>query len=372
MKILLALLRKEFKQIFRDPMIIRIIFIVPVIQLLILPFAADFEIQNINVGIIDHDHSDYSREIVQKIEFSEYFNLTGYSNSYNEAVGWLENENADLFIEIPANFESRLIREKGTDIFMGVNAVNGTKGNIGAAYAMNVIRKINQQIQSQWIDFPSEYSNQSIRVKHSNWYNPYSNYQKFMVPGILAILLTLVGVFLSAVNIVREKEIGTIEQLNVSPIRKTQFILGKIIPFWILGIVILTIGLIVSYIVHSIVPGANIGVLYLFAFVYLVSILGFGLLLSNYTETQQQAMMVAFFFMMIFILMSGLFTPIESMPDWAQYIARLNPVTYMVDVMRMVLLKGAYFTDIIPHLKTIAVEGLIFNSLAIWSYRKRG
>ena len=371
MKVLITLLQKEFKQIFRDKAIVRIIFAMPAVQLLILPFAADNEIKNINIGIIDQDRSTYSRELVQKFEYSDYFNLTEYGNSYDEGLEWLEKNKADLFIEIPANFEKKLVRENKSEVFLGVNAVNGVKGGLGSSYAMSTIRNYNRNIITSWIPESKMNLSLQIDITHSHWYNPFSSYQKFMVPGILAILLTMVGGFLSALNIVREKEIGTIEQLNVTPISKTQFILGKLIPFWLLGFVVMTIGLVISYLVYGIVPGINIGTLYLFSALYLVTVMGFGLLISNFANTQQQAMMIAFFFMLIFILLSGLFTTLESMPPWAQTIAWINPVTYMVDVMRMVLLKGAGLQDITRHMMAIGAEGLILNLLAIWTYRKR-
>lgn len=365
------ILRKEFRQIFRDPAILRLIFIMPVMQLMLLPFAADYEVKNINIGIIDHDHSDYSRELVTKIEYSTYFKLTGYGNTFAEGLDWIEKEQADLVIEIPADFEATLIRENKVDLLIAVNAVNGTKGNLGAAYTMGIIQQYNANIRANWFQMPNFNPEPIIEVTYSNWYNKNSNYQLFMVPGILAILMTMVGGFLSALNIVKEKEIGTIEQLNVSPIKKHQFIIGKLVPFWVLGLCILTVGLVVSFVVHGIVPGPNIWLLYLYTGIYLLAILGFGLILSNFTNTQQQAMMVAFFFMLIFIMLSGLYTPVESMPPWAQVIAWCNPVTYMVDVMRMVLLKGAHLKDILPHIKIMALVGLVLNGFAVYSYRKR-
>jgi len=371
MNILIHLLRKEFKQIFRDPAILRIIFILPAMQLLVLPFAADFELKNVKIGIIDHDHSTYSRALIQKIEQSSYFVLADYSTDQKKAKEWIEKETADLVLEIPQNFEKNLVRENQSDILMSVNAVNGTKGNIGAAYANGIIRELNQEIRQQWINFPRFNTQPQIEVTYSHWYNKSSNYQVFMVPGILAILLTMIGGFLSALNIVREKEIGTIEQLNVSPIKRHHFILGKLIPFWLLGFVVLTLGLLIAYLVHGVAPSSNIGLLYLFSGVYLLAILGFGLLISNFTNTQQQAMMVAFFFMLVSILLSGLFTSIESMPFWAQKIAWASPVTYMVDVMRMILLKGAVFKDVAYHFGIVLIIGLVLDGMAIWTYKKQ-
>ncbi len=371
MKNTIHLLKKEFRQIFRDKAILKMILIMPAMQLLILPFAADYEIKDIKVAIVDFDHSDYSKALINKIDHSGYFKLTGYSNSYDDGIQLIQNDDADILIQIPYGFERNLIREDQSTLSLIANAVNGTKGNLGAAYASGIISQFNQNIREEWLQFPRMNPIPMVNVTYINKYNKLANYQTFMVPGILAILLTMVGGFLAALNIVKEKEIGTIEQLNVSPIKKYEFILGKLIPFWVMGFVILTIGLIISYVIHDITPGLNIWVLYAFVGIYMLAILGFGLLVSNFTQTQQQAMMVAFFFMLIFILLSGLYTPIESMPKWAQYLAYSNPVTYMVDVMRMVLLKGATFADIMPHIKVIAFTGVLLNGLAIWSYRKQ-
>lgn len=371
MNVLKHLLRKEFRQIFRDPAILRLIFFMPAIQLLILPFTADYEIKNINIGIIDKDHSTYSRELIRKLEYSDYFTLAAYAHTDKGGRKWLETKDVDLYLEVPPNFESDLVREQEAQLQLIVDAVNGTKGVLGATYAMNIIRQYNDDIRTEWVHWPRMNPIPIIDVTHRKWYNKSSNYQTFMVPGILAVLLTMVGAFLSALNIVKEKEIGTIEQLNVTPIKKYQFILGKLIPFWILSFVILTIGLLISYFVHGIIPQGSLITLYVFSGVFVLSILGFGLLVSNFTHTQQQAMMVAFFFMLIFILMSGLYTPTESMPGWAQKIAWMNPVTYLVDVMRMILLRGAEWIDIKDHLIKILVAGIFLNGLAIWTYRKR-
>lgn len=191
-----------------------------------------------------------------------------------------------------------------------------------------------------------------------------------MVPGILAILVTMIGGFLTALNIVKEKEVGTIEQINVTPIRKHHFILGKLIPFWILGNLVFTIGLLISWLLYGIVTEGNLVVLYTFVSVYLLCVLGLGLLISTYCETQQQAMFIVFFFMMIFILMGGLFTSTDSMPDWAKTVAMINPVTYLIEVMRMVILKGSDFSDIIRQLVIVALFALLFNSWAIVNYKK--
>jgi len=209
-----------------------------------------------------------------------------------------------------------------------------------------------------------------IEITNSNWFNPRMNYKYFIVPGVLALLVTMVGFILTSLNIVKEKEDGTIEQLNVSPIKKYQFILGKLIPFWILGLFVLTVGLIVSLIVYGIVPAGGYLPIYLFAAVYLVALLGFGLLTSTFAETQQQAMFVAYFFMMTFILLGGLFAPIENMPDWARALTYINPVSYFIEAMRMIVLKGSGLFDLTKHFGIIILFAVIFNTLAIINYKK--
>ena len=197
-------------------------------------------------------------------------------------------------------------------------------------------------------------------------------YKYFMVPGILVLLVTLTGSFLAAMNIVKEKEIGTIEQINVTPVKKLHFILGKLIPFWILGMLILTIGLLIAFIAYGIKPAGSFFTIYVFAAVYLLAVLGLGLLLSTYCSTQQQAMLLSFFLIMIFILLGGLYTPIESMPVWAQWITKFNPVTYFIQVMRDVVLKGSSLRDIAPNIGIIFLFALALNSWAVVNYRKRG
>ncbi|MEJ0031437.1 MAG: ABC transporter permease [Bacteroidota bacterium] len=192
-----------------------------------------------------------------------------------------------------------------------------------------------------------------------------------MVPGILVILVTMTGAFLSALNIVKEKEVGTIEQINVTPIRKYQFILGKLVPFWVLGQIVLSIGLLIAYVIYGIVPVGNILTIYIFAAIYLLAVLGLGLLVSTLANTQQQAMLISFFMMMVFILLGGLYTSIDSMPQWAQTFTKFNPVSYFIEVMRMVVLKGSSLYDIRYHLGIVAIFGIVLNSFAVWNYRKR-
>jgi ABC-2 type transport system permease protein len=377
MRTIKFLLRKEFKQIFRNRTILVMIMTIPVIQLLILPLAANYDVKSINLSVVDHDHSSFSQNLVSKITASGYFKLQEYNASFKEAFQLIQSGKADLILEIPHDFERNLVRdnlpstqESAQKLFVAVNAINGTKAGLGGAYLTQIIGEFNSDIRLEWQQGKGNGGIPQIEITSSNWFNPFLNYHIFMVPGILAILVTMVGGFLTALNIVKEKEVGTIEQINVTPIKKQYFILGKLIPFWILGNVVFTIGLFISWLVYDIVPIGNILVLYGFIWMFLLAILGFGLLISTYSDTQQQAMLIMFFFMMIFILMGGLFTPIDSMPGWAKVVARLNPLSYMIDVMRMVILKGSGWKDIFPQLWKIALFALVLNTWAILNYRK--
>ncbi|HWK99176.1 MAG TPA: ABC transporter permease, partial [Parapedobacter sp.] len=243
MRTIRFLLQKEFRQIFRNRAILMLILVMPIMQLIILPLAADYEIKNINLSVVDHDHSPYSRQLISKITASGYFRLQGYHTSLNAAYQFIEQDRADLVLEIPPGFERNLIREGEQPLFIAVNAINGTKAGLGGAYLGDIISDYNRDIRITLTEPMRFNAAPTIEVVPHNRFNPMLNYQFFMVPGILAILLTMVGGFLSALNIVKEKEVGTIEQINVTPIKKHHFILGKLIPFWILGNVVFTLGL---------------------------------------------------------------------------------------------------------------------------------
>lgn len=364
MRTLKFLLEKEFLQIFRNKTILRLVFFMPVFQLLVLPWAATFEQKNILLSIIDNDHSSASRELIQKVISSGYFKLANYSTSYSDALKIVEKNEADLILEIPHNFENTFIRDKSTDVMLSVNAINGQKAGLGSSYLGQILAAYNRElvIQSQ--------SSGQIIVKPYYMYNTEMNYRNFMVPGILVMLLSIIGGALSSLNIVKEKEAGTIEQINVTPIPKYIFIIGKLIPFWVMGMFILTVGMLIAWLVYGLVPAGHALIIYIFCFFYLIAFTGFGLIISNFSSTQQQAMFVLFFIIIIFFLLGGLYTPISSMPRWAQIVTMFNPVRYFIEVMRLVYMKGSTLADISHQLYIIIIFALVLNVGAIVSYKK--
>lgn len=341
-------------------------------QLIILPLAANFEVKNVNIAYVDHDHSSYSQKLINKIGSSGYFHIAGTPDSYLGGLKLIETGEADLILEIPSGFERNLVREGSQKVNIAADAINGTKSNIGNAYLNVVLADFSHDLDIRFKLPPqtSSISPSLITLTSTNWYNPRAEYKYYMVPGILVLLLTLIGGFITALNIVKEKEIGTIEQINVTPIQKWQFILGKLIPFWIVGMIVFTVGLIVMYLIYGIFPMGSLAVLYLFGAVYLIALLGLGLLISTFADTQLQAMFIAFFFMMIFMLMSGFFTSTDSMPNWARTMSEFTPVTHFIKVVRLIVLKGSGLKEVGMELLYLSVFAVVLNALAIYNYKK--
>jgi ABC-2 type transport system permease protein len=371
MKIIFYIIQKEFKQIFRNKGMLPIIFILPLLQLVILSNAATFEVKNIKFAYIDHDHSISSRELIEKFQASTYFNVLTQFPSETLASSAMLKGDVDVVLDIPSDFERNLQNEKKVHLGLTINAIDGAAAGVENVYITKVIQNYNKQIKTDLMQI-SDTQIQPVNIETIPlfWYNETLNYKTFMVPGILVLLVSMITLFLSGMNIVREKEIGTLEQINVTPIKKSQFIIGKLFPFWVIGMGLLTIGLLLARLIFEVPMVGNLLLMYAYTSIYILVILGMGLFISNFTETQQQAMFIAWFFTVIFILMSGLFTPIESMPEWAQMLTEFNPIKYFVEVMRMVMLKGSGFIDILPQLIKTLIYALIMNGLAVWSYKK--
>ena len=362
MRTLKFLLQKEFLQISRDKTLQRVIILLPLIQLLVLPWAATFEQRNISLAVVDNDKSSFSTELIDKVLSSGYFILSRYSRNYAEALKTVESNTSDLILEIPHGFERDFVNASDPALMLSINAVNGQKAGLGSSYLSRIVAEYNES-KLKGISIP-------VKIEPYFKYNPAMSFMHFMVPGILVLLMTMIGGMLSAVNIVKEKETGTIEQINVTPVSKRVFITAKVIPFWIIGLIILTTGLILVRIIYGFKSAGGYLPIYIFAFVYLVAFTGFGLLVSTFSDTQQQALLVMIFFLMVFLLLGGLFSPISSMPNWAQTVTKFNPVRYFVEVIRLVFMKAGGIRDILPQLGYMTIFAVVFNVAAVINYRK--
>lgn len=372
MRTIIFFLQKEFIQVFRNKSMLPIIFFVPLVQLIILVNAATFEMKDIKMAVVDNDLSSYSRQMTAKFQGSPFFRITATSFSFADAEKEMKKGNVDVILNIPSGFEKRLITDDKSKIQLIINAINGTSAGLTNAYTMMILIDFNKNIVAEWLSPSVQQISglQYINISNSYWYNPRLNYKTYMLPGILVLLVTIISLLLSGMNIVREKEIGTIEQINVTPVVKLEFITGKLLPFWIIALFELAFGLTIGKIFFDIPLLGSLWLIFLAASVYIFVILGFGLLISTMTNTQQQAMLVSFFFLVIFILMSGLFTSVESMPQWAQEFNRINPLAYFIRIMRMVMLKGSGLTDIRDSLYALGIYAVTIITIAVWRYRK--
>ena len=369
------LIEKEFKQLLRNSFLPRLIIGYPCMVMIIMPWAANMEIKNISVNVVDNDHSVVSQRLIHKIDASSYFRLNNLSPTYNSALRDVESGDADVILEIPRHFEKKLENGEASHVLLAANAVNGSKGGLASSYMTATLADYNAQLHvenpsSGIVQEAASSVQPSVSVSEKNLYNPHLNYKLFMVPALMVMLVTVICGFLPALNIVSEKEVGTIEQMNVTPVGKFKFILAKLIPFWVVGFVVLTLSFGLAWLIYGILPVGSLGIIYLLSALFVLVMSGFGLVISNHSATMQQAMFVMFFFMIILLLMSGLFTPVMSMPQWAQIITILNPLKYFVDIMRMVYLKGSGLTDLSLQIGALLAFATLFNFWAVKSYRK--
>ena len=369
MRVLRALLKKEYLQIFRDRLLLRQMILMPFIQLIVLSSAATFEVKTARVYLVDRDHTETSRGLVDRMRASGRFRFVGGSPSMDVANESLLARRADMILGIPLDFERDLVTTRTANVQFVFNAEDGALAGVTNSYANQIVVTYNRELGVSLTHSVAE--SPRIELRTRGWYNQELDYKHYMIPGILVQLLTVIGTLLTAMNIVREKEIGTLEQLNVTPIPRPAFIAAKLLPLLSIAIVEFAIGLAVARWGFGVPMRGSIPLLFLSAVIYLVVALSLGLWISTMVHTQQQAMFVSFFLIMIYLLMSGLFTPVRSMPGWAQWIAEVNPVKHIIVIMRSVMLKGAGLTDILRPLAILCVSGVLALSLAVRQYGKR-
>lgn len=350
----------------RNTFIPKMIVMFPIIIMCVTPWVTNLEIKNIIVSVVDNDHSSLSSRLIHRIEASDYFIFAGTERSYEDAMKKIDMCKTDVAVVIPENYERDITNSRLPRILVSANAVNGTKGSMGSAYLANII---NDNLKE------AVHANTAVnkeKLTTFSLYNKGQDYKVFMIPALMAILIVMFCGFLPALNIVGEKENGTIEQINVTPISKSTFIIAKLIPYWIISMIVMTICFLLSWIVYGITPEGNILLLYMLAMLLALTFSGIGLVISNYSRVMQQAMFVMWFVMVCMILLSGLFTPVSSMPDWAICITTINPMKYFIDGMRTVFIKGGTFGNILPQTTALAVFAAAANTLAIYSYKKNG
>ena len=368
MRRILFLAWVEVLHLVRDRASLAQLLLLPFIQLVVLANAATFAIRDTPLALVDLDATAASRDLTRRFTASPHFKLVGASHSQRAADDALLAGDVTMVLAIPLGFERSLARGEGAHVQVQLNAEKGSAAGIVQSYAQRITRRFSDdQLASRGRGTPA---GPAIEIRTRGWYNAELDYRHYMVPGILVALVTIVGTMFTAQNVAREKELGTLEQLNVTPISPSEFITAKLLPFWVLALVELALGLGLGAAVFGMPVRGSLLLLLAVAAVYLVAALGIGLLISTVVDTQQQAMFVTFFIMMIYLLMSGLYTPIDSMPPWVRTVAELNPVKHFVEVTRAILLKGAGAADIVQPVGMLALFAVGFFGLAVWRYRK--
>jgi len=364
------LLEKEFKQFLRNSFLPRLVIALPFVALAIFPLIANLDVKNLVLAVIDNDRSQTSRQVGEKIASSGYFRIYDYFSDSKSALQSIEKGDADILLEIPPKFEENLNRENSGNLMISANAVNAMKGGLGSAYLTGIIADYNRELITK--QFPeAAKAKPAVEVRPLFRFNPNLSYKVFMIPALMAMMLTMICGFLPTLNIVSEKENGTIEQMNVTPVGKFTLIISKLIPYWVAGFVVATLCMFTAFLFYGMLPKGSILLIYLFAIVFVLCISGFGLIVSNYANNIQQAIFIMFFFIMTMIFLSGLFTPFQNMPQWAQIMGNVSPLKFFIQSLRMIYLKGATFMDMQHLFYPLCGLAVFFNGWAVLSYRKK-
>ncbi len=378
MRSIFYLARAEILHILRDKATLAQALLVPVVQLLVLGNAATFAIRDTPAYVVDQDRSSVSAQLVGHFAASSHFRLVGETASEQQATDAMLAGDTTLTLVIPHEFGRTLVRTGQAPVELVVNGEKGSAAGIVLSYASAILDDYARDVGAD-LRPPRRVADPEtpapgtphIEIRSRTWYNPTLDYAHYMVPGLLVSLVTIIGTLLAAQNIAREKELGTLEQLNVTPITRGQFIAGKLLPFWALAMVDLIIGLVVGRVVFGMPMRGSLLLLFGSAAVYLVAALAIGLWISTLVDTQQQAMFVSFFIMIIYLLLSGLFTPIDSMAHWVQVVSMVNPVRHFVTISRAILIKGAGLADVAQPLAILVVFAAAMTAIAVRQYSKR-
>ncbi len=360
------LIEKEFKQFIRNPFLSKMVIAFPIAIIAILPFVITMDVKNVNVCVVDADQTSLSKRLTGKISASTYFILTNTATTYDAGLAYIKNGQTDIVLNLPKGFEKKLLSGQGADVLIAANATNSTKGSLGGSYLTSIVNEFTNEIANE----------QGItaavpKVEVLNLFNRQMKYRTFMLPALMGMLIILLGCAIPALAIVTEKENGTLEQINVTPVGRMQFIIAKLIPYIVMGIVALSLAFLFAWLIYDFVPIGSFVTIYAASLLMIIAMAGAGIVISNYSETLQQAIFLMFFVMIIAILMSGLYTPTTSMPQWARILSNLLPPKHFMSIMRSVYLKGSWFADLWQEFAALCGFVVFFCVWAILSYRKQ-
>lgn len=361
LRILRALLRKEVTLMRRNPIIPKMIVVMPVMVMLLLPLVATMDVRNVNVTVVDNDRSQLSARLIADMDATGEITVNDVVGSHREAMANVEKGKTDVVLTIPPHWGRDL-----SALDVEANGVNAMKGTLGAQYVtQSVMTTLSQWRTEQGL--PPGVADATV----SDLYNPTLNFRHFMIPALQVILLIIICGFLPALNIVSEKETGTIEAMNVTPVGRFTFVLSKLIPFWVTGILVISVGMLIGWLTYGLRPEGSVWAIYLAAILFSLIMSGLGVAIANGSSTMLQSIFVMFAFIVIFQLMGGLFTPVSSMPQWAQTVTYLIPPRYFNEIIRSVYLKGATVSDLWPQYACLATIAAAVCLAAALTYKKR-
>lgn len=371
MRPVLYLIQKEFRQFFREPALVALLFLAPLVQITLLGFAITTDVKHMDIVVADLDRSPMSRSLIEGLTTTVHFTLVGAEEDIRKLPGWLDGGRAKLALVIPRNFQRGIVRGTRPTVQLLVDGIDGNSAGVAMGYLLRIVQQHQAELvlSDPRLAAPMRGSRSAEAVPRF-WYNPTLESRVYIVPGIVALILLIITVFLTSMGIVREKEIGTLEQLTVTPLRAWQLILGKILPFSILGFIEIAIAMGLVYVIFGIGVEGSILLLFAESAIFILTTLGVGIFISTISETQQQALFVGWFFMIFAMLLSGYFMPIANMPDAIQYITYLNPLRYFLAILREIYLKGTPLHDLLPETFAMIGFGIVLFGLSVWRYRR--
>lgn len=373
MKSIIHFVKKEFLQFKRDPKMFGIILVAPVFQLIFLGYAANLDINKIRLVVFDQDRSSTSRELINSITSSGYFKLVGYTTDYKKVTEMLDYGKCIVALVIPNDFEKNIFKKNPAKLQAILDASDGNTASIAAGYLQQNVLQFAQSISFEMFQKSGKKITPvgTILPEIRIWYNPTLKTRNYMVPGIVGLLLSIITLLLTSLAIVKEKEIGTMEQLIVTPLKPYQIIIGKLIPFIVLGFIAVIIVLTAMRLIFDIPVKGNLYFLFLSSFFYILSTLGLGLFVSTISKTQQAMMISVFLVMMPMVYLSGFAFPIENMPKVLQYISYIIPLRYFINIIRGVISKGLGFSELWLNSLILLVMGIFILVLSALRFQKR-
>lgn len=365
------LLEKEFKQIARDRILLTMIFLFPTIMIGLTPWVINFNLRHLDLAVVSHDPGgNYSRLLLQKLEASPDIDIIGLYTSEEPAYQAVDRNKEEMILVIPPDFSRDMELSRHASVRVIANAINSTNAVMAMNRMSGLIADTSEEILTEKVGLSSG-SGRPVEIRMLDRYNPTLNYKYYMLPAILVMVLTMLCGIYPAIGLANEKEVGTITQINLSPLRRSTYIVAKVLPYWLIGISTTLLGTLLIYLIYGLAPVGSYLLILLSALLFSGVIAFQGVAIANLAKSVQQAMFMELFSVMIFFIISGLFTPISTMPWWSKVIAYINPITYLNIIMRMVYLKGSPLTDLWPYLAALTAIGLVNALLAVLTHRKR-